>query len=94
MQTSYTATVTSKGQLTLPSAIRKLHGIKAGHTVKFVKHEKKSGLISFKVENSLDLVDQLAGSLHRPGMKYVPIEKVREIAGYALGKKYQIKNEN
>ncbi|MBP9702670.1 hypothetical protein KBD69_03195 [Candidatus Woesebacteria bacterium] len=94
MQTSYNATFTSKGQLTFPSAIRKLHGIKAGHSAKFIKHNRKTGLITIKIESKLDIVDQLAGSLHRPGMIYVPIEKVREIAGYALGKKYQIKNEN
>lgn len=94
MDTIYNATFSSKGQLTFPSAVRKYHGIKPGHKAKFIKHNKKTGEITIKVEGELDIVNQLAGSLHRPGMKYVPIEKAREIAGYALGLKYQTKNEN
>lgn len=85
MQTTYTATFSSKGQLTFPSALRKLHGIKSGDNVRFIKHNKKTGEITIKIENELDIVNKLAGSLHRPGMKYVPIEKAREIAYQAIG---------
>jgi bifunctional DNA-binding transcriptional regulator/antitoxin component of YhaV-PrlF toxin-antitoxin module len=89
MQASYTATFSSKGQLTFPVAIRARLGIKAGHKATITRHPKKKNTytLTFKETPSME---SLFGALHKPGMKYIPIEEAREIAGRALGEKYAI----
>lgn len=90
MQTSYTATVTSKGQLTIPSAFRRASKIKAGHKVTISVHPTKKHHYTLAISDKVPRIslDQAFGALHKLGIKYVPIEIVREIAGKKLGKKY------
>lgn len=92
MQTSYTATVTSKGQLTLPSAFRHASKIKPGHKITISAHPSKKHHYTLAVSHKIPRIslDQAFGALHRTGMKYVPIEEAREIAGKELGKKYAL----
>lgn len=92
MQTSYTATVTSKGQLTLPSAFRRASKIKAGHKITISAHPTKKHHYTLAVSHKVPRIslDLAFGALHRPGMKYVPIEVAREVAGKELGKKYAL----
>jgi bifunctional DNA-binding transcriptional regulator/antitoxin component of YhaV-PrlF toxin-antitoxin module len=92
MQTSYTATVTSKGQLTLPSAFRHASKIKPGHKIIISAHPTKKHHYTLAVSQKVPRIslDQAFGALYRPGMKYVPIEVAREIAGKELGKKYAL----
>jgi len=87
----YTATFSSKGQLTLPAALRRTHGIKSGQKVRIIKTDPKQGRIILQLDNELKIVEQLAGSLHRPGTKFVPYQVAREQAGKLLGKKYGLK---
>lgn len=83
MQTTYTATFSSKGQLTFPSALRKLHGIKPGQRVTITSHPTKK--LSFNISNKpqIDLLS-VAGSL-KTNISYVPIETAREVAYKAIG---------
>jgi bifunctional DNA-binding transcriptional regulator/antitoxin component of YhaV-PrlF toxin-antitoxin module len=88
MSISYTATFSSKGQLTFPSALRRHSKIKTGHKATITPHpdEKNSYIISLTPRMTLK---QAYGALGDPKIKYTPIAKVRQKAGAALGKKYE-----
>lgn len=74
------ATLTSKGQLTLPKEIRDELGLKEGDKVDF---EKKNGQFFIRPRNRS--IMELAGILHRPGMKAMTIEEMDEGLAQALG---------
>lgn len=65
-----TATITSKGQLTLPKAIRDRLHVNPGDTVEFVIED--SGQIHVRA-GSIDVRD-LRGLLRRPGRQPVTLE--------------------
>lgn len=58
MINSYTSTITSKGQATIPAPIRKKLGIKSGETLIF---EEKNQEVLIKTHTQL--INELAGSL-------------------------------
>lgn len=74
------ATITSKGQLTLPKRVRDELGLKPGDKVEFEK--SKDGRYVLRPRNRSALA--LAGSLHRPGMKALSVEEIDEALGLAL----------
>jgi len=90
MQTSYTATVSSKGQLTLPSAFRRASKIKSGHKITITTHPTKKDHYTLSVSNKIPKIslDQAFGVLYDPKRKYVPIDIAHDVAGQTLGKKY------
>jgi antitoxin PrlF len=63
------ATLTSKGQTTIPKPIRDHLGIKAGDRMTFTL--MPDGVVVMRVKNKH--VSDLAGLLHRKGRKAVPI---------------------
>lgn len=80
------STVTIKGQVTIPTSIRKLLSISAGDKVYFETDSTTPSVKVRKVAGSV--VDELSGSLHSP-IGYVSIDTAREKAGLELGKKYK-----
>jgi len=74
-----TATVTSKGQITLPKDVREGLGLREGDKVDF---EKVDGRYVLRPRNRSAM--ELAGILHRPGMKAMTIEEMDEALGEAL----------
>jgi antitoxin PrlF len=74
-----TATVTSKGQITLPQDVRNDLELKVGDKVSF---EKVDGRYVLKPQNKSIMA--LAGILHRPGEKAMTIEEMDEKLGEAL----------
>ncbi len=66
------ATLTSKGQTTIPKQIRDRLGIKAGDRMTFTL--MSDGVVVMRVKNKS--VMNLAGSLHKKGRKPVPIEQL------------------
>lgn len=73
------ATLTSKGQLTLPKTVRDDLGLKEGDKVEF---EKIDGRYVLRPRNRSAM--ELAGILHRPGMKAMTIEEMDEALAKAL----------
>jgi antitoxin PrlF len=73
------ALITSKGQITLPKEVRDRHALKPGDAIEFVEEGGKTWVRP----RNLRAVD-LAGILHRPGMKAVTIEEMDEAIGKAL----------
>ncbi len=63
-------TLTSKGQTTIPKAIRDSLGMKAGDRMSFTL--MPDGIVVMRVKNKR--VAELAGLLHKKGRKAVPIE--------------------
>jgi AbrB family looped-hinge helix DNA binding protein len=70
-----TATVTSKGQITIPKEIRRLLKIRPGDSVDFFV--ESDGRVVMK-QATLD-IEELEGLLHRPGIKAVSIVELNRI---------------
>jgi len=66
------ATLTSKGQTTIPKEIRESLGMKAGDRMTFTL--MPDGTVVMRVKNKS--ITQLAGMLHKKGRKPVPIEQL------------------
>ena len=78
-----TATVTSKGQITIPAPVRAALGLEAGSRVEFVEVEKGQYLIVA----ATDEVQSLKGMLRKP-RSTVSIEQMNEvIAARGAGRK-------
>ncbi|MBI2405038.1 AbrB/MazE/SpoVT family DNA-binding domain-containing protein [Candidatus Gottesmanbacteria bacterium] len=79
-------TITTKGQVTIPEAVRRTLGASVGDKVIFtdVAVDKKQAVIRIIPTT---VVEKLAGSL-KSSVGYVPQEKARKIAARALGKRY------
>jgi AbrB family looped-hinge helix DNA binding protein len=67
-----TATMTSKGQITIPKRIRERLGLDAGDKVDFLLSPDGSVRMEVRRQN----VRELAGMLHRPGMKALTVEQM------------------
>jgi len=66
------ATLTSKGQTTIPKAIRDSLGMKTGDRMSFTL--MPDGIVVMRVKNKR--VSDLAGMLYKKGRKSVPIEQL------------------
>jgi AbrB family looped-hinge helix DNA binding protein len=67
------ATVTSKGQITIPKEIREALGLKTGHRVSF--HVREDGVVEMSSEN-LDVMS-LCGAL-KPAVRGVTLKDMEE----------------
>ena len=65
-------TLTSKGQTTIPKAIRESLSMKAGDRLTFTL--MPDGTVVMRVKNKS--ITQLAGMLYKKGRKMVPIEQL------------------
>lgn len=74
-----TATVTSKGQITLPKDVRDDLHLKEGDRVAF---EKIDGRYVLRPQNKN--IMELAGILHRPNQKSMTVREMDEALGKAL----------
>lgn len=72
------ARLTSKGQITLPIALRRRFDLQAGDEVEFVMNDKGAQVVPVKRRS----IDELAGIFHRPG---VPKPSAAEVAA-AIGR--------
>ena len=66
------ATLTSKGQTTIPKPIRDSLGMKAGDRMTFTL--MPDGIVVLRVKNKR--LSDLAGLLHKKGRKPMPVEKL------------------
>ena len=66
------ATLTSKGQTTIPKEIRDKLGMKTGDRITFTL--MADGTVVMRVKNKK--ISDLAGSLHKKGRKPVPVEQL------------------
>ena len=66
------ATLTSKGQTTIPKEIRTSLGMKAGDRMTFTL--MPDGTVVMRVKNKS--ITQLAGLLYKKGRKAVPVEQL------------------
>jgi AbrB family looped-hinge helix DNA binding protein len=67
-----TATVTSKGQITIPKPIREFLHLKAGDVLDFVIDERKQVVVR---PGTVD-IRELKGMLYRPGRRPVTLEEM------------------
>ena len=66
------ATLTSKGQVTIPKAVRNSLNLHAGDKIEFVITETKEAFLRPVTKK----VDDVFGRLHKPGRKPISIEKM------------------
>ena len=66
------ATLTSKGQVTIPKAVRNSLHLLAGDKIEFVITEDKEALLRPVTRK----IDDVFGRLHKPGRKRVSIDKM------------------
>ncbi|WP_152363024.1 AbrB/MazE/SpoVT family DNA-binding domain-containing protein [Microlunatus speluncae] len=69
-----TATMTSKGQITVPRDVREDLGLVAGSKVMFVK----LGPRDYRIVARTGRIEDLFGILHRPGQRPLTIEEMNE----------------
>ena len=81
------ATMTSKGQITLPKALREMLGLRFGDRVIFSVNPKTKET-AMRGKRTLT-VDEVAGMLHRPGMRTVSIEEMHEAVGEGICERYE-----
>lgn len=74
------ATMTSKGQVTLPKTVREFLGIDAGDQVEFAL--EPDGTV--RLRRMSRSIRSLAGLLHRPGMKPASIHEMDDAVGLFL----------
>lgn len=79
------ATITSKGQVTIPKKIRDKLGLKPGDKLDF--EIDKQGKIEVSAKKYS--IEDLAGILHRPGQKAKTIEEMNEGVSEYFRKKYK-----
>ena len=68
------STITSKGQITIPKAVRDALKLNAGDKIEFVVTDKREALIRPISKK----VDDVFGILHKPDQKKVSIEEMNE----------------
>lgn len=66
------ATLTSKGQTTIPKEIRDSLGMKAGDRMTFTLMPDATVVMRVKSKS----LTELAGSLHKKGQKPIPVEQL------------------
>lgn len=66
------ATLTSKGQTTIPKEIRESLGMKSGDRMTFTLMPDRTVVMRIKNKS----ITQLAGMLHKKGRKPVPVEQL------------------
>jgi AbrB family looped-hinge helix DNA binding protein len=66
------ATLTSKGQMTIPKEIRASLGMKAGDRMTFTLMPDATVIMRVKRKS----ISEVAGSLHKKGRKPIPVEQL------------------
>lgn len=79
-------TITTKGQVTIPEAVRRALGASVGDKVTFTDVAANTKQVTIKIIPSRS-VEELYGSL-ASSVPYIPHERARAIAARALGKRY------
>ena len=73
-----TATITSKGQITIPKAVRASLRLRTGDRVEFVVHGQNEAILKPITKS----VDDVFGRLHKPGRPRKTVQEMNEaIAG-------------
>lgn len=86
MQLQLMTTITTKGQVTIPEAVRRALDAGVGDKVAFLRVERNRKEATIRVI-STSVVEQLAGSLKTP-VPYMPQVKVRKILARERAKRY------
>lgn len=69
-----TATMTTKGQVTIPKAVREHLGVDTGDRVNFVIHSDGTVVVHAMTRH----VRELAGVLYRPGRRALSVKQMNE----------------
>jgi antitoxin PrlF len=79
MEMGARAVITSKGQVTLPKEVRDRLCLKVGDAIEFIEENGRTWV----KPRTLRAID-LAGILHKPGMKAISLKEMDDAIGEAL----------
>jgi AbrB family looped-hinge helix DNA binding protein len=77
------ATLTSKGQTTIPKEVRNFLKLRPGDRLEFILHENGTVILKPATLN----ISDLKGILHRPGMKPVSVSAMNS----AIRRRFRVK---
>ena len=77
-----TATLTSKGQVTIPKTVRQSLGLHTGDRIAFVLH----GDSEFTLKPLNKSVDEVFGKLHNPNQPPRTVEEMKEAVAGAMAR--------
>lgn len=86
MQLQLMTTITTKGQVTIPEAVRRALGASVGDKVVFTDIANNTKQVTMKIISSRS-IDELYGSL-KTSVAYVPQDIARKIVAKYLAKRY------
>ena len=81
---SYEATITSKGQVTIPKEVREKLGLRSGHRLQFTVEDGKRAVVTPAAKR----LSELVGILPKP-KRVVSIEEMDEAIGKAAVERFQ-----
>jgi antitoxin PrlF len=80
-----TATLTSKGQLTIPKAVRDSLHLRSGDLVAFIVHGDAEAVLKPMTKS----VDEVFGRLHSPGQRRKSIKQMKDAVAERIRNKKQ-----
>ncbi len=83
-----TATLTSKGQITIPKAVRRLLGLQAGDALEFEVHQ---GRVEMKPSRPVHASSGVLKAHLPKGWKPVPVERLDVAIGNHLARRHRAK---
>lgn len=81
------ATITSKGQITIPAQVREDLGLQAGDRVEFVRTEPRK----YQIIPATVSVQDLKGMLYKKGRKPVSIEEMNAAIAWGASRSFRRK---
>ncbi len=79
-----TATLTTKGQITIPKEVRERLGVDTGDRLSFVVQEDGTVIVKSITRH----VRELGGVLHRPGQRAISIKEMDDGIARRMGRKF------
>ena len=79
------ATLTTKGQVTIPKEIRELLQLHTGDKIEIIVTEKREAIIRPISKK----VDDIFGKLHKPDRKAIPLEAIDDAIKKRMKRKFQ-----
>ena len=78
-----TATITSKGQITIPKAVRDSLHLRSGDRVEFVLHGEAEAVLRPITKS----VDEVFGKLHQTGRSAKTVDEMRDAVSRRMGRR-------
>lgn len=83
------ATITNKGQVTIPKNIRESLKLNTGDKIEIIITDKMEAVIRPVLKSAFKTVDDVFGKLHKPDRKSVSIEEIDDAIRNRMRKQFK-----